>query len=527
MSTKHHQEPQSTYLTHLTPQQRQKAQRQAEAELERRRRVKAEKQSRPANPVDWIQQWFLIPERRDPQTGKALPIQLAPYQQAVLQEAYRQDQEGKFIYSIIVWSDIKKSIKSCIAGAVALERASRIEYGSIKVVANDLKQADSRVAYYARRAIELNPALAAITYIKPLGGKIKFNTTKTTIEPIPVDPKGEAGGNDDLIIFSELWAANQKAALQMWTEMTLSPTKFGQSQRWVETYAGFAGESPLLEQLFELGVQQGRRLDLSYQDKQGPHDLSNLEVYANDAARLLVLWNTHPRLPWQVPDYYAQEASILTPEEFNRIHRNQWVTSMQKFIPIDWWDACKLSPLPEPDQFREVVVALDAGVSDDCFAMVAVGRSGDKFLLRHLKVWKPAKGEKMRFSSPADPTDRDYPEGELRWLADNWNVVCWTYDPYQLHSFCTHLRDEGVGFFEEFSQGQPRLIADKALYDAIRERRIQHQGEPTLREHLDNANSTVEEKDTLRIVKRSPLLKIDAAVALSMAVAKAEEYLPE
>ena len=29
----------------------------------------------------------------------------------------------------------------------------------------------------------------------------------TIIEAIPIDPAGEAGGNDDLIIFSELWAA--------------------------------------------------------------------------------------------------------------------------------------------------------------------------------------------------------------------------------------------------------------------------------------------------------------------------------
>src|SRR6185295_9460826 len=152
-------------------------------------------------------------------------------------EAERKDASGQYVYSVIIWSDIKKSIKSSIAAAVALYRAEQVRYGSIKIVANDLKQADSRVAFYARRAMELNPAHFSSWKIKPSGYRIE-TPNHTVIEAIPVDPKGEAGGNDDLIIFSELWAANQTAAQRMWTEMTLSPTKYGYSQRWVETYAG-------------------------------------------------------------------------------------------------------------------------------------------------------------------------------------------------------------------------------------------------------------------------------------------------
>lgn len=464
------------------------------------------------DPIEWITSEFFIPETRG-------PIVLYPHQIATLREAYARDENGHYKYSVVVWSDIKKSAKSTIAGAVVLERARNLYHGSIKIVANDIKQADSRVAYYARRAIELNPRLAEITRIRMYSTEFIPNHTK--IEAIPVDPKGEAGGNDDLIVFSELWAANQKSAQRMWTEMTLSPTKYGYSQRWVETYAGFEGESPLLEQLYNAGVKEGVQLDLSYDG----HDLSDLEVFANPSARLLCLWNTKPRLPWQTKAYYAQEEAVLQANEYKRVHRNSWVSSTKQFVPMEWWYACEVKPLPTMSKFREIVVSLDAGVTDDCFAMIGVSREGDSTTVRYSRAWYPPKGGKIEFSG-ADPNDLEYPEGELRRLAKEYNVIVFTYDPYQLEDFARRMTNAGLGFFDPFPQGAPRLVADKELYDAIRNRTLKHSGEAELTAHINNANSTTEDKDTLRIIKRALALKIDLAVALSMARAKAMEYLP-
>ena len=447
----------------------------------------------PDDPIAWIESEFYIPELQGPMT-------LDPYQQAVLREAYRLDAQGHFVYSVVVWSDIKKGAKSSIAAATVLERARRLTWGSIKIVANDLKQADSRVAFYARRAIELNPRLTHRVKVKPSGYHMEFDN-RTRVEAVPVDPKGEAGGNDDLIVFSELWAANQTAAQRMWTEMTLSPTKYGQSQRWVETYAGFSGESPLLEQLYQTGVVEGRQLDLG---------IPGLEVYANDTARMLVLWNTQPRLPWQSPEYYAQEAAVLTPHEFARVHRNQWVTSENVFVQPEWWDACT-GDIPVFDPHTPVVIGMDAGVTNDCFAIVGVSRVGDQVYVRFVRVWKPPKGGAIDFAEP---------ERALRDLKTQYNVVQVAYDPYQLHDLATRLRRYGVAWFREFSQGQDRLIADKNLYDAIRDRRITHDGNPELSDHMRHANAKTE-GDKLRIVKRAEHLKVDAAVALSMAHSEA------
>lgn len=198
------------------------------------------------DPVHFIQTHFYIPETNQPMT-------LYPSQELPLREALAVD-GGQFRYSTVVWSAIKKSAKSSIAAAIGLWFAWRKPWSSIKVIANDLKQADSRVAYYMRRAIELHPEWKSV--VKIVNYRITF-PNHSFIEALPIDPVGEAGGNDDLIIFSEIWGWKNAAALKMWTEMTLSPLKYGQSLRWCETYAGFSGESPILEELYENVVKGG------------------------------------------------------------------------------------------------------------------------------------------------------------------------------------------------------------------------------------------------------------------------------
>lgn len=445
-------------------------------------------------------------------------MRLYPSQIAPLREARRRGPDGKFIYNVVVWSDIKKSAKSCIAAAVALYQARHQDWSSVKIIANDLKQADSRVAFYFRRALELNPAYTKGGNYRQAGYTITFTDNYSTVEALPIDPGGEAGGNDDLIIFSELWAARHKDIQQMWTEMTLSPTKFGQSQRWVETYAGYSGESPILEQLYERGIQ-GQRLDLSYTDADTGeyYDLSDLETYA--AGDMFCLWNTRPRLPWQTDAYYASEESVLLPSEFQRIHRNSWVASIEKFVEMLWWDAC-YEALPPLAKGQPVIIAMDAAKGSetttpaDCFSIVVVSRHPsrpDTVAIRYCGIWQAELGKLIDF----EPI-----EAELVRLCQSLSVVEVAYDPTQLHDMAMRLRKKGIANFREFNQNAPRLLADKQLRDIITARRLAHDGNPLLRQHIDNANVKNHGEDGIRIIKRSRDKKVDAAVATSMAAAR-------
>lgn len=456
------------------------------------------------DPISWIEQNFYLYD-----TGQLMT--LADCQRRPLECALARDDSGLFIYNTILWSWIKKSAKSSVIAAVCDYVAEHTPNGSIKLVANDLRQADSRVGFYIRESIRLGQKQGKRQGIKitPSGYRIEY-PNGARLEMIPIDPSGEAGGNDDLIVYSELWGWKSKAHQRMWAEMTLSPNKFGNSQRWIDTYAGFYGESPILEHLYDVGVIQGERL------------FPDLEVYANAQAKLLATWVTKPMFSWQTSDYYAEQANTLTADEFNRMHRNQWVSPQSVFVPGEWWAACR-GAIPPMGAYQSVVIGIDAAVSGDCFALVMVSRNTDGAVyVRRVRIWSPPKGGKILFRNPSDPNDLTTPEGVLRAWCREFRVAEVAYDPYQLHDMATSLYTEGVAYFREFSQGADRLTSDKQLYDLIRDGRIVHDGDDTLTQHVTNANAQIDKESTkLRIVKRSETSHVDACVALSMAAARA------
>jgi phage terminase large subunit-like protein len=471
------------------------------------------------DPVRWAQRHFFVPELRG-------PVVLHPYQKLAMREALAVDflpnnEDGslgdwQYRYSTIVWSDIKKSIKSTIAAAICLWKAFQQDWSTIYTVANDLKQADSRVGYYIRRAIELNPILR--DYCKIRNYKISL-PNHSTIESIPLDPTGEAGSNADMIVFSELWGATSKTAERMWVEMTLSPTKFGKSFRWVETYAGYTDSSTLLRGLYESAVLNGTRL----------HD--DVEIYADKPARLFAMWNTRPRLSWQTTEYYAQEQAVMAsmPEEFNRVHRNEWLEgSRSRFIEnIALWDQCASISLPDVTSRTPMVLAADAAISGDTFGLVGLTRHPrlvDGVVISLVRLWDPKTAEdKYIVISPKGMRQLNFSaiEEDIRDICKNFNVLACGYDPYQLHHMMTRLDLDNSVRTIAITQGAPRMIADKALLDAILTRKVTFNPKNSevslVRQHVDNADRQTDKKGNLRMVKRSDKLKIDLAVCASMA----------
>jgi len=488
------------------------------------------------DPVKWIEEEFFIPETKHDPVLKG-HLQLMPYQRDALYEALSRGEDGKYKYSIVIWSDIKKSIKSTIAAAVNLARAHTVEWGEFYIVANDLKQANSRVSRYVRRSLILNPKTNPKKNRKyKMSGYEITLPNGSTIEAIPIDPSGEAGSNADQITWSELWGSNEKAKNDMWAEMTLSPTKEGESFRWVESYAGFTEEADLLYSLWETGVKDGELLwpDRLYDVTEGKP--APLELYVNKQARMLCLWNTLPRNPWQTKRYYAAEAAVLPSNQFRRMHRNEWVTSTETFVPMAWWDACerkdeewpkwverpkKVAAYDRPfsKETWPVVIALDAAVSGAAFG-VWMGclhpEHPQEILELYAKKWEPPKFGDGKIDYIGTP-EKPGPELEVRRLLSEYNVVEVAYDEFQLHFFCQKMFEEGLAHFRSFPQGNERLIGDSLLQTFIRERRYWHRGNLDMREHIQNADAKIDTEDRkIRIVKRTERLNNDLAVCAAM-----------
>jgi len=470
-----------------------------------KRGIKPKPPKPPPNPIQWIEKNFYLYD-----TGELM--KLYPWQKLPLELALSRDpQTGKFLYNTILWSWPKKSAKSSVIAAVADYTATHKMNGSIKLIANDLKQADSRVGHYLRQNILLGKkqGLRQGIRLTPSGYTIDY-PNGARIECIPIDPTGEAGGNDDLLVFSELWGWKSEAQKKMWTEMTISPNKFGYSQRWVDTYAGYKGGSPILEPLWDTAVNKGRKLP--------EENMAGAEVYVNDAAKILAVWVTKHLFPWQTQEYYTSEAGILVSNEYARIHDNKWVDALTAFIPVEWWTACKTSYPMEPGE--QMIIGVDAATTSDCFAIVMLSRremdGTSHIYIHYCRVWYPPKGGEI---------DYDECEKELKRLINEYNVLEVSYDAYQLVSMMQRLRTNEFVNARAFSQGNDRLIADKRLYDTIKARQIHHQGEPDLAAHMSHAAAEIDKHDSkLRIVKPPSGEKIDSVVATSMATDRSFSY---
>ena len=488
----------------------------AERELQRREETR--------DVVAWIERHFYIGETES-------PIVLEPHQEAVLRYALTRNEDERLPFNTVIYSTPKKSGKTAIAGAVtrwAAETWGR--YGEVLCVGNDAEQAKERAYRAMRTSIELTPGYNQSRQELPSRWHISTResrclTTGTVVKAIATDYKGEAGANPILVVWTELWGFTHTADLRFWAEMAPSPTR-SDSLQWIETYAGYEGESEQLWGLYESAVLNGRQLTAgelgSLQAfEEAPNPDSLVPSYVNEPAHTFAYWDSGEvgrRMPWQRGEsgarYYAAEAARQTPAQMDRLHNNRWVSAESAFIPIEWWDSA-VNPLPlQPGERTPMVVAIDAAVTGDCFGLVGMtrvpGTNPIQLAVRLVHKWDPPPGGAINF---------DGPEQVIRGLCSTYNIVQVAYDPYQLHDFAMRLQKEGVAWFRPFSQGQERLIADKGLYDLIVNRRIRHDGNRDLREHLTNANAkqAAQEDTRLRIVKKSDSRKIDLAVCLSMA----------
>lgn len=403
--------------------------------------------------VEWGEENFYLP------TGGK--IMFAPHQKCILRYAFTRQADAHFIASTIIYSTIKKSGKSTVAGVVARWFAeTQTRYGEIDAVGNDAKQAKERSFAEIRKSLEQTPGYQPGPRLLParwrvLEQTLRCLTTGSFIAALALDARGEAGGAPALTIWTELWGLESEAGKRFWDELTPVPT-LPDSIRYVETYAGYEGESELLYGLYVKG-QEGRQLtahDLAVAGSLNRHadgsrvsddwpyaqgdvrageayeDLLNafveaggegdalVPIWVDENAGMLMYWDEGDvarRMPWQLGDegdrYYREQASGLKPQAYDRLHRNYWTTSESAFVPIERWDACYDPNLPPLDPDTPIVISCDAAVSKDCFGIVAVSRHPQRHddpAVRACRVWTPPKS--------GEGIDFDEPEAFLRFL---------------------------------------------------------------------------------------------------------------
>jgi len=211
------------------------------------------------------------------------------------------------------------------------------------------------------------------------------------------------------------------------------------------------------------------------------------------------------------------------------------------------WDLCTDETLPPmlPGDQTQLVLGVDAGYSHDCMAIVVASRHPTRpstAAIREVKVWDPrAMGRPVDFDEVErwlryycqggclNGHPRSMPSARCGYcLAGAFTVLPHrvmqiAFDPSMILPMIQRLQRDRVAWCVQIQQGGPRETADTYLAGLAVQRRITHNGDLTLRQHVLNSAAKVypDDRSTLRIVKRTPSRPVDAAVAMSMAVYQA------
>jgi phage terminase large subunit-like protein len=379
----------------------------------------------------------------DPDTNR--PFVLLPAEREFFKHAFKRDGDGRLLYPEQVFAAPKKSGKTTFAALHTLVMIWLFggAFPEAVVCANDFDQAKGRVFEMVRRIVECSPLLKREAIVT--ADRIEFRCINGVIQAIASDYASAAGGNQCIAIFDELWAYTSERSRRLWDELVPPPTR-KIACRLTVTYAGFASESQLLEELYQRGVALPQ---------------IGTDLYAGDG--LLMFWSHVPIAWWQTDAWLADMRRSLRPNQYLRMIENRFVSSETTFIDLAAWDACvvpELTPvLKQPS--LSVCVGVDASVKHDSTALVAV--NWDHTNARGRLVW-----HRIFQPTPQEPLDFEHAiEHTLLDLRERFSITKVLYDPFQMMASAQRLSRQGLPL-QEYAQTLPNLTqASQNLYELV------------------------------------------------------------
>ena len=454
------------------------------------------------NIVEWAEANWIVPETKR-------SIRLRQWQQVVLLAIFPAD--GSLSpYETFLISTVKKAGKTTLNAIASLFAALTFPAPErLFCVANDEAQAQERVFDLVAKQVRAMGLVARGAAVVSKG-EIFFPETGTKIVAIAADFAGAAGAIFGVSSWTELWAFRHETHIRLWEELTPLPNR--RSLRIVDSYAGFAGDSAILEPMWTRALA-GERLH------------QELPIFGTGRLWAYIDSGEDARTrgwlgdPAGMDSYYQEQAASLRPGTFARLHLNLWQSGEEAFVTAEEWDGCvseECKPLL-PDQVRRlrVSVGVDLATKSDCAAVVVVAKEPDGRLrlVRH-RIWTPRKGQPLDIETTV--------EAFLLELARGYRIDAVLYDPFQMARSAATLTQAGLRMVEYPQNPGNLTAAGQNLFELVRGRNLRMYPDAELRQHALNAVA-VETPRGWRLAKEKASRKIDGAVALSFACLDAAE----
>jgi phage terminase large subunit-like protein len=228
---------------------------------------------------------------------------------------------------------------------------------------------------------------------------------------------------------------------------------------------------------------------------------------------------------------------------FKTKHLNEWVNADTAWMDMRAWERCADSALSiENFVGQPCWIGLDLASKTDVAALVAlfVHPSIDgafavfgRYFLPEETVLSAANSQYagwMRSGritvTPGNVIDFSWIESELTDMVSKFAIQAVAYDPFQATQLSTRMLNEGLPMLEvrptvlNFSEPM------KTLEALVLQNKLIHDADPVLTWMISNVVAHMDAKDNIYPRKERPENKIDGAVALIMALARALVRVP-
>jgi phage terminase large subunit-like protein len=458
------------------------------------------------------------------------PLRLAPWQRTLVNELMAVGPDGRRRHRIGYVGLPRKNGKSTLGAALALYGLlADGEPGSeIYSCAGDRRQAEI-VFGEAKRMVSADPELAGVIKVQRYHLEGPDNSIYRVLS---ADAALQQGLNPSFVIFDEVHVQPNE---NLWNAMTLGSGTRRQPLIVGLTTAGFH-EGTLAYRLYEYGrnIAAGVVDDPTFFFRwyEAPADAP----YRDPATWALA----NPALSGKGAFLKADdfEAAVRTTTEgpFRRFRLNQWTQAEELWLPAGAWDAC--DDVLELDPRLPVAVGIDLALTHDTTAIVVAQRQGERIVLRaHFwaNPFPPGHSEhdewELEVSDVMDELRslrRTFPKPAARLDGRTRDGPAFCYDPWGFREAANTLWHEGLAMVEVPQTNERLGPATREFYDAVLDRRIAHDGDPTLAAHLRNVVAVPlgDHGWRLRKITRTSARKIDGAVAAVMAVHQALQPAP-
>lgn len=467
---------------------------------------------------------------------------LDPWQERILRRVYGDvhpngERRVRTVYLRVARGNRKTSLVGALVG-LHLFGPERVNGG--RGIAAAVDQAQAKITWEETSGlIEMSPTLvAAIVKREAPVFSLRHPKTSSLFEAVSSDGKSKHGKTPTFVVTDEIHAWQGR---ELWAALKTGLSKVPNSLHWITTTAG-AGQDGVA------WTQEKYARDVAAGIVDDPSFLPIIfEIEEGDDWQDENAWHkANPGLRYGYPDLTGLRSMVLQARrepaaraEFEQYHLNRW----QDAALSPWLDMAVYDegggPIDEEALLgRPCWIGVDYGAVNDLTAIVAAFPDEDgRFIV---KCWAMAPEDGLRRKAEQDQAaylqwradghliategnivDRGAIAEKLREIAGDYDVREIAFDPYKLRETMAELAEEGLPTVE-FRQGWVTMgPAIDEIQRAILSGRFVHGGHPILRAHFNNVVTKTDSSGNHSFHKGKSRGRIDAAVAATMAVARA------